>query len=203
MIIAVDGPAASGKGTLARRLAQHLGLTHLDTGKLYRGVALSVLRRGGDPESEEDAVASARLVEELDMNDPELRDEEAGNAASLVARHPAVRDILIGYQRTVAARGAVLDGRDIGTVVCPDADHKLFVDASLETRAARRKAELEARGESVTEAEVRAEMAERDRQDRKRPISPLKPAPDAHLLDTTNLDIDSAVSAALKLISSK
>ena len=130
MIIAVDGPAAAGKGTLARRLAQHFGLVHLDTGGLYRSVALSVLRQGGDPASEQDAITGARLINDIDPNDPELRDEATGAAASLVARHQAVRDLLVRHQREIAEQGAVLDGRDIGTVICPHADHKLFITAS-------------------------------------------------------------------------
>jgi len=201
VIIAVDGPAASGKGTLARRLAEHLGLVHLDTGRLYRAVALAVMRENGNPENQEDALKAAQTLDNLDLSDPELRTEAVGNAASLVARHQSVRKTLLDYQREVAARGAVLDGRDIGTVVCPDADHKLFVTASLEARAARRHAELVARGNRVSLAEIKAEMAERDRQDQERSISPLRPAPDAHLLDTTNLDIDSAFSTALALVS--
>lgn len=201
MIIAVDGPAASGKGTLARRLAEHLGLVHLDTGRLYRAVALAVMRENGNPENQEDALKAAQTLDNLDLSDPELRTEAVGNAASLVARHQSVRKTLLDYQREVAARGAVLDGRDIGTVVCPEADHKLFVTASLEARAARRHAELVARGNRVSLAEIKAEMAERDRQDQERSISPLRPAPDAHLLDTTNLDIDSAFSTALALVS--
>lgn len=202
MIVAVDGPAASGKGTLARRLAEHLNLPHLDTGRLYRAVALAVLRAGGDPADEGQAVNAAQGIKNHDLGDPELRDEAVGNAASQVARHQSVRDILLVYQREVAAGGAVLDGRDIGTVVCPNADHKLFVTASLEVRADRRHAELEALGHRVSLQEVRAEMSERDRQDQERPISPLRPAPDAHLLDTSNLDIDSAFSTALALLSS-
>jgi len=201
VIIAVDGPAASGKGTLARRLAEHFGLVHLDTGRLYRAVALAVMRENGNPENQEDALKAAQTLDNLDLSDPELRTEAVGNAASLVARHQSVRKTLLDYQREVAARGAVLDGRDIGTVVCPDADHKLFVTASLEARAARRHAELVARGNRVSLAEIKAEMAERDRQDQERSISPLRPAPDAHLLDTTNLDIDSAFSTALALVS--
>lgn len=201
MIIAVDGPAASGKGTLARRLAEHLGLVHLDTGRLYRAVALAVLRENGTPGNPEDALKAAQSLNNLDLSDPELRNEAVGNAASLVARHQSVRETLLDYQRDIAARGAVLDGRDIGTVVCPDADHKLFVTASLDVRASRRLAELVAQGNRISLAEIKAEMAERDRQDRERSISPLRPAPDAHLLDTTNLDIDSAFSTALALVS--
>lgn len=201
MIIAVDGPAASGKGTLARRLAEHLNLTYLDTGRLYRAVALAILRAGGDPENEEEAAKAAHSLKNFDLTDPALRDESVGNAASQVARHRAVREILLVYQREVAAGGAVLDGRDIGTVVCPDADLKLFVTASLEVRSARRHTELEARGVQVSLQEIQAEMGARDRQDEERDLSPLRPAPDAHLLDTTNLDIDSALSVALAILS--
>jgi cytidylate kinase len=200
MIIAVDGPAASGKGTLARRLAAHFKIDHLDTGSLYRCVALGVLRAGRYPNNESDAITAAHDVRSLDLSDPELRDEKVGNAASTVAQFPAVRQILLDYQRQVAAAGAVLDGRDIGTVVCPDADHKFYVTASLEIRAERRIAELLARGVAVSPDEIREEMAVRDRLDRERATSPLILASDAHLLDTTNLDIDSAFSYALTLI---
>ena len=203
MIIAVDGPAASGKGTLARRLAAHFKLKHLDTGSLYRGVALRVLKANRDPALEKDAVAAAGGIHSIDLSASDLRDEKVGNAASLVAKFPSVRRILLDYQRQIAAAGAVLDGRDIGTVVCPDADHKLFVTASLDARAGRRVAELEARGLKVVADEIRAEMADRDRQDRERSTSPLVQAHDAHLLDTTNLDIDSAFSFALALIEQK
>ncbi|HIF09586.1 MAG TPA: (d)CMP kinase [Sneathiellales bacterium] len=200
MIIAVDGPAASGKGTLARRLAAHFKIDHLDTGSLYRCVALGVLRAGRDPNNESDAITAAHDVRSLDLSDPDLRDEKVGNAASTVAQFPAVRQILLDYQRQVAAAGAVLDGRDIGTVVCPDADHKFYVTASLEIRAERRIAELLDRGVAVSPDEIREEMAVRDRLDRERATSPLILASDAHLLDTTNLDIDSAFSYALTLI---
>jgi CMP/dCMP kinase len=202
MMIAVDGPAASGKGTLARRLALHFGLVHLDTGSLYRAVALGVIRSKGDPTRKEDAIRIASDLGSQDLQDPQLRAEEVGKAASAVARHSEVRALLLGYQREVAAAGAVLDGRDIGTVVCPDADHKLFVTASLETRAARRFSELTAAGEAPSLDEVTAEMTARDRQDQDRATSPLIQAEDAHLLDTSNLDIDSAFSAALTLIDS-
>jgi cytidylate kinase len=209
MIIAIDGPAAAGKGTLARRLAAHYGLAYLDTGALYRAVALRLLRAGADPADPEAAVAAARAVEAGELDDPALRDEAVGAAASVVAAQPAVRAVLLDFQRHFAAHppagatgatGAVLDGRDIGTVVCPDADIKLFVTASPAVRARRRVRELAARGEPADEAEIRREIEARDARDAARATAPLKPAEDGHLLDTSNLDIDSAFEAAKALI---
>jgi cytidylate kinase len=202
MIIAVDGPAASGKGTLARRLAAHYGLRYLDTGSLYRAVAHAVLAAGGDPAIEADAVAAACRLGVTDVSDAELRTPAVSRAASVVAAIPAVRAAILDHQRAFAAQppGAVLDGRDIGTVVCPEADAKLFITASPQTRARRRFLELRAAGSTVSEAEVLAEMIERDRRDSDRAIAPLTRAPDAHLLDTTDLGIEAAFAAAIDLI---
>ncbi|HEX7006582.1 MAG TPA: (d)CMP kinase [Alphaproteobacteria bacterium] len=209
MIIAVDGPAAAGKGTLARRLAAHFGLAYLDTGLLYRAVGLAVLRAGGDPADPEAAVRAARALDPRDLTDPELRSDRAAGAASKVAAIPAVRQELIKIQRNFAkhppqgAAGAVLDGRDIGTVVCPDADIKLFVTASLPTRAQRRLKELRDRGVEAIHSRVLEDMQERDARDRKRAVSPLVPAADAYVLDTTELDADAAFAQALDYINSR
>jgi CMP/dCMP kinase len=202
MIIAIDGPAASGKGTLAKKVALHYGLRHLDTGSLYRAVARDTLARGGELA---DAAAAALAASRLDvatLGDPALRTAGVGEAASQVARHPGVRAVLLGYQRTFAQReeGAVIDGRDIGTVICPDADVKLFVTASPEIRAQRRFLELSQAGIRITETEVLADIRARDERDRSRAASPLRQAEDAVLLDTTNLDIDAAFRTALDLI---
>ncbi len=209
MVIAIDGPAAAGKGTLGRMLAAHFRLAYLDTGALDRAVALRLLRAGGDPTDVSAAVAAARAIEPGDLEDPALRGDAVAGAASRVAALPEVRAALIAYQRRFAAeppgraRGAVIDGRDIGTVVCPDASHKLFVTASLEARARRRLEELEGRGIAARADEVEREMEERDARDSEREVSPLAPAPDAYLLDTTNLDIDSAFTAAKAYISAR
>lgn len=202
MIIALDGPAASGKGTLGRALARHYGLVYLDTGSLYRAVARDVVEQGGTPEDEEAAAAAARQLDRETLDDPALREAEIGATASLVATHPGVRQALLEYQRAIAAHpgGAVIDGRDIGTVVCPDADVKLFVVASAEERARRRHAELEVAGTGNSYDQVLAEIQQRDERDRSRANSPLKPAEDAHLLDTTYLGIEAAFKAAVELI---
>jgi len=206
MIIAIDGPAAAGKGTLARRIADALGYAHLDTGALYRAVGLAVRRAGNDPADADAALAAAKTLDPAGLSDPALREEETGKAASIVSAHPAVRAALLDFQRQFAqrppqnAQGAVVEGRDIGTVVCPDADVKLFIDADLEVRAARRLAELRQNDPDLKLDDIRAEMAARDERDRNRPDSPLRPASDAHLLDTTDLDIDGAFVAAMKVI---
>jgi CMP/dCMP kinase len=202
MIIAVDGPAASGKGTLARRLAEHYGLAYLDTGSLYRAVALALLKCGKSPH---DQVAAARAAGKLDraaIADDEIRQAGLGEAASIVAAFPAVRQQMLGLQRKIASQppGAVLDGRDIGTVVCPDADVKLFVTASPRVRARRRMEELAARGDPASLDEVLQWLVERDRRDETRPVAPLKLAPDAHLLDTSDLDIEATFQAAVSII---
>jgi cytidylate kinase len=202
MIVAVDGPAASGKGTLARRLAAHYGLGYLDTGSLYRGVALIVLKSGKSPQDEAAAVEAARNLDRGRLVDDEIRGAGLGEAASVVAAFPAVRDQMLGLQRRIAATppGAVLDGRDIGTVVCPDADVKLFVTASPEVRARRRLEELARLGEEARFEEVLHWLIERDRRDESRSVAPLKRAPDAHLLDTSDLDIEAAFQAAVSII---
>jgi cytidylate kinase len=202
VIIAVDGPAASGKGTLARKLAQYLGLAHLDTGAIYRSIALSVLKSGGDPHSEADAVKAAKAYRAQMYPDAALRSEEVSRAASVVAAHAKVRKEVIAVQREVANTppGAVVDGRDIGTIVCPEADIKFFVTASAEERARRRALELETRGERADYHSILEEILGRDERDRTRPVAPLKPAPDAHLLDTTSLDIEATFQAARRII---
>ena len=202
MLIAIDGPAASGKGTLGRRIAAHYGLPHLDTGKLYRAVARDTLAAGHAPSDADAALAAANALDPATLDDPKLMEGRLGEAASIVASHPGVREALRAYQRAFAGQvsGAVIDGRDIGTVICPDADVKLFVTASAETRALRRYRELREAGHSVTEAEVLADIERRDERDKTRAISPLRKARDAYLLDTTNLDIDAAFKAAIALI---
>lgn len=202
MIIAVDGPAASGKGTLARKLAQHYGLHHLDTGAIYRAIALKVMKDGGNPGDEATAVAAARAYRTGMFPDHELRSEAVSRAASIVAAFRPVRAEVVNLQRRVAHTppGAVLDGRDIGTIVCPEADIKFFVTASPEERARRRAREIEGRGETADHALILEEIIKRDERDRTRPVAPLKPAPDAHLLDTTTLDIEAAFQAARRTI---
>ena len=202
MIIAIDGPAASGKGTLGKRVAAHYRLAHLDTGTLYRAVARDTLARGADPTDAGAAAAAARALDPTSLTDPLLRAQALGETASVVARHPEVREALLAYQRGFARRepGAVLDGRDIGTVICPDADVKLFVTATPEERARRRFRELEQNGTPVTEAEVLADIRRRDERDGNRAAAPLVRAEDAVLLDTTNLDIDAAFRAAIESI---
>ena len=202
MIVAIDGPAASGKGTIAKRVAGHYGLRHLDTGLLYRAVARDVLALGEDLA---DAAAAALAASRLDvetLTDPGLRTAGIGEAASRVARYGQVRDVLLIYQRHFAQEGlgAVIDGRDIGTVICPDADVKFFVTASPEIRARRRFLELSQSGMDIIEADVLADIRVRDERDRTRGASPLVRAKDAVLLDTTNLDIDAAFRAAIDLI---
>jgi cytidylate kinase len=202
MIVAIDGPAASGKGTLAKRVAAHYCLAHLDTGTLYRAVARDTLASGWDPADEDAALKAAQALDLGTLDDPALRSAGLGEAASLVARYEAVREALLAYQRAFAGSepGAVLDGRDIGTVICPNADVKLFVTATSEERARRRFIELREAGTLVSEAEVLADIRHRDERDAGRAAAPLRRAQDAHLLDTTNLDIDAAFRAAIDLI---
>lgn len=200
-VIAVDGPAAAGKGTLARRLAAALGLPHLDTGLLYRAVGRRVLDVAGDPRDAAQAEAAARALTPADLDRTDLRSPMADRAASAVAAIPAVRAALLDFQRGFGRdRGAVLDGRDIGTVVFPDAAVKLFVTASVQERARRRCLELRGRGLAADPAQVEAEIRDRDAQDANRPVAPLKPAADALLLDTTTLDAEAAFAAALALV---
>jgi cytidylate kinase len=198
-IIAIDGPSAAGKGTLARRLAAHFGLPHLDTGLLYRAVGLKAEQTGRPPEE----VAAG--LEPADLGNPELRTDVAGQAASKVAALPEVRAKLLDFQKKFAsqASGAVLDGRDVGTVICPGAPIKLFVTASAEARAERRYRELRAKGVDTIKPRVLAEMAERDRRDSERAAAPLKAAPDAFHLDTSDMDADAAFAAALAFIECK
>lgn len=205
LIIAIDGPAASGKGTLAKRIAAHFGLAWLDTGLLYRAVARDVLAGGGDLEDVAAAEAAARAVIADTLTDPALRGPKAGDAASIVAKIPGVRAALLEYQRAFARQdgGAVLDGRDIGTVVCPDAHVKIFVTASDEARARRRFLEHQARGESVAYDELLADIRRRDVRDSSRSAAPMYAAADALHLDTTELDADQAFQAALQLIGTR
>jgi len=205
MIIALDGPAASGKGTLARRIAEHFGLRHLDTGLLYRAVARDVRAVGGALDNPDDTAAAARQLDPATFDDPTLRHPGIGNAASVVARIPLVREILLEFQHQFATQppGAVLDGRDIGTIVFPNADAKIFVIADPRVRADRRYLELKDRGEMVTREQIFETITERDRRDRERDDAPMKPAHDALLLDTTNLSIDEALDAAIVLIKRK
>ncbi|TCH98820.1 (d)CMP kinase [Roseococcus sp. SYP-B2431] len=203
LVIAVDGPAAAGKGTLARRLAAHLGLPYLDTGLLYRATGRRVLDAGADPADPVAAERAARALTPGDFTRGDLRNRAADAAASKVAAIPAVRAALLDFQRGFgAAHGAVLDGRDIGTVVFPEAQVKLFVTASAEERARRRHAELLAKGAAPALEEVAAEMAARDARDAARDVAPLVPARDAVLLDTTGLDADTAFAAAVRIVES-
>lgn len=209
MIIAIDGPAAAGKGTLGRRLAQLYNLAFLDTGGLYRAVALKVLDSGGDPADPATAAAAAQAIGPADLETPRLREDAVSKAASVVAAQPAVRAALLAFQRDFAHRppagfaGALLDGRDIGTVVCPDATVKLFVTASAEARATRRFKELQASGERTIYHRVLQDIEQRDARDRERQTAPLRPADDALELDTTALDADAAFAKAADLIARK
>ncbi len=202
MIIAMDGPAASGKGTLAKKLAEHYGLGHLDTGALYRAVARDMIAAGIALDDEQAAAATAGNIDPDSLEDPGLRTPEIGEAASLVAKLKPVRAALVNYQRKFAERpgGAVIEGRDIGTVVCPGADVKIFVEASIKVRAERRHKELLEAGHEITYEKIHAQIAARDELDRSRAISPLVPAEDALLLDTSDLGIEAAFKAALELI---
>ena len=202
MIIAIDGPAASGKGTLGKRLAAHYGLRHLDTGLIYRAVAKALLDAGRSPENRARAVAAAEALDPSRFNEAALKSQAVGEAASLVSAVPEVRKAVLAFQRNFGRTppGAVLDGRDIGTVVFPDADVKIFVTATADVRARRRAVELREAGNRVDEAEVLADIQRRDERDTKRAVAPLKAAPEAHLLDTTHLDIDAAFRAAIDIV---
>lgn len=202
MVVAIDGPAASGKGTLARRIAAHLGRPHLDTGLLYRAVARAMLDRGLPLADEAAALAVAEGLDVARIDETLLRGAAMGEAASVVSVHVGVRQALLGVQRRFAAQpgGAVLDGRDIGTVVCPEADVKLFITASPEVRARRRFKELVAKGEPVTFDRVLEDIRQRDERDASRGAAPMRAAPDAYRLDTTLLDPDAAFSRALELL---
>ncbi len=202
MIIAIDGPAASGKGTLGRELAAHYGLRHLDTGLLYRAVAKLVLDAGRRPDDAAVALAAAKALDPARLDEVALKAPAVGDAASVVSAFPEVRAVLVDIQRSFAAKppGAVLDGRDIGTVICPVADVKIFVIATPEARARRRAAEFKALGQTIDEAAVLADIRKRDERDTKRAVSPLKQAADAYLLDTTHLAIDAAIRAAIDIV---
>ncbi|MDR3517182.1 MAG: (d)CMP kinase [Azospirillaceae bacterium] len=212
-VIAIDGPAASGKGTLAARIADHLGFAHLDTGSLYRAVGLIVLRNGDSATDRPAAITAARSLcperAPAVLRDSEIRSDRVGQAASTVAAIPEVRAALLGFQREFAAdppgaaAGAVLDGRDVGTVICPDADAKLFVTASVEVRAQRRLKELQARGVNAIDSHVLADMKDRDRRDSERATAPLVKAADAFVLDTSDMTADQAFEAALGFIRSR
>jgi len=201
MIIAVDGPAASGKGTIARALAEHYRLPHLDTGLLYRAVALNLLQTGGDPDSEFSA-ARACDISQIDFADPELKGETVGGIASRISAYKMVREALLERQRTFAASpgGAVLDGRDIGTVIAPQAEAKLFVTAAPEVRARRRFAELVGFGLNVHYEDVLADIRARDERDSGRTEAPLRPADDADILDTSEMSAEEAVKAAIEMV---
>jgi CMP/dCMP kinase len=205
MIIAIDGPAASGKGTLARRIAAHYGLHYLDTGLIYRAVARDVLRAGKMTADAAAAVAAAKALDPASLDDPSLKDRGIADNASIVAGHPQVRAILLQFQRDFASRapGAVMDGRDIGTVVCPNADAKLYITASPEVRAFRRHRELTSKGETIGLAHVLEVIQKRDARDSGRETAPMRAAEDACLLDTSNLSIASAFDAAVGLIKRK
>lgn len=202
MIIAIDGPAASGKGTLGKRLASHYGLRHLDTGLIYRAVAKALLDAGRRPDDVAAAVAAAKALDPARFDEIALKSHAAGEAASIVSAIPELRAALVAFQRDFAAisPGAVLDGRDIGTVICPDADVKIFVTATPEVRASRRTAEYRGQGREIDEATVMADIVKRDERDQNRAAAPLKQAQDAHLLDTTHLDIDAAIRAAIDIV---
>jgi cytidylate kinase len=202
MIIAIDGPAASGKGTLGKRLAAHYGLRHLDTGLIYRAVAKAMLDAGHPLDDAARAEAAARSLDPATFDDPELKSHAVGGAASVVSAIPQVRDALFDFQRAFAAAppGAVLDGRDIGTVICPDADVKIFVVASAQERARRRALEMRNAGQAADEAAILADIQRRDERDSSRDIAPLKAADDAIVLDTTTLGVEAAVAAAVTIV---
>ncbi|QFT78155.1 (d)CMP kinase [Erythrobacter sp. THAF29] len=204
MIIAVDGPTASGKGTIAKQLADHFGLPHLDTGLLYRAVGRQVALNGGDPDSEADALAACDFPDEL-LQDEILRSEAVGGLASRVSVHPSVREALFERQRAFAEQpgGAVLDGRDIGTVIAPDADVKLFITASVQERARRRWLEMTGREIEIPLSEIEADIVRRDARDINRKDAPLKAAEDAMIIDTTAFDKDQAFEAVLEAVEQK
>lgn len=204
MIIAVDGPAASGKGSIARALARHYGLPHLDTGLLYRATALNLLETGGDPESEF-AAARATDISQIDFESPALKSETVGGLASRISAYPLVREALLERQKRFATQtgGAVLDGRDIGTVIAPDADVKLFVTATSEIRAERRFAELKRSGLDVHLPDVLADIRARDERDSGRAAAPLVMADDAILLDTSAMNLEQAIAAAIEAVETR
>ncbi len=210
IVIAIDGTAASGKGTLARKIAAELNCTYLDTGKLYRFIGYSMMRAGHDPADENAAIAMATQLKDTlkpeDLANPALATDEAGQAASKCAQFQPVRDVLLAFQREFAANppngkdGAVLDGRDIGTVICPNADVKLYIDAKTTVRAERRAKELQSKGFSVTYDAVLADMLERDKRDSGRNAAPMKPADNAKILDTSDMSIDAVLEETMRYI---
>lgn len=202
MIIAIDGPAGSGKGTLGKKLAAHYKLRHLDTGLLYRAVAKALIDAGKPADDTPAATAAAQALDPAAFDERILKSHAVGEAASVVSAIPAVREALLAFQRDFAAQppGAVLDGRDIGTVICPGADVKIFVTATPEVRARRRALEYKTAGQATDEAAVLADLRKRDERDQTRAAAPLKQAADAHLLDTTNMDISSAIRAAIDIV---
>jgi CMP/dCMP kinase len=202
MIIAIDGPAASGKGTLGKKLATHYGLRHLDTGLIYRAVAKALLDAGKRPDDVAAAVAAAKALDPARFEEAALKSQAVGEAASIVSAIAELRAELLAFQRDFAAKppGAVLDGRDIGTVICPNAEVKIFVTAAPEERARRRAAEFRGLGKPIDEAAVLADIRKRDERDMGRSAAPLKQAADAHLLDTTALDVEGAFRAAVALV---
>jgi len=209
MIIAIDGPAASGKGTLARKLAEELNYAYLDTGKLYRAVGLNVIRRGGDPDDPDAATDAANVLDYNDLEDPELKSDDAAQAASKVAVIPEVRASLMAFQKNFATNppnaklGSVLDGRDIGTVVCPEAEVKLFISANVEVRAKRRHKELLDREEPSIYQRVLADLQERDERDSNRTTAPLKAADDATIIDTSDMTAIVVLNKALRIVAEK
>jgi cytidylate kinase len=202
MIIAIDGPAASGKGTLGKRLAVHYGLRHLDTGLIYRAVAKALIDAGESPTDVAAAAAAAKALNPSHFDEVALKAHSISEATSIVSTIPEVRDALLAFQREFAIQppGAVLDGRDIGTVICPNADVKIYVTATPHVRARRRAGEYKAQGWNIDEAAVLADIYKRDERDQNRAAAPLKRASDAHLLDTTHLDIDTAIQAAIDIV---
>ena len=199
-VIAIDGTFASGKGTLGKRLSAHYALPYLDTGKLYRAAGYALLQAGEDPQDEVAATRAAQNIDVGTLSDPALKGADVAVAASKLAVHKEVRTALLTFQRDFAKGGAILDGRDIGTVICPDADVKLFIDAKAEIRAQRRFEELRGYGEDISYATVLAQLVERDTRDKTRKEAPLKPAIDAHHIETTALSIDEVVKRAVKII---
>jgi cytidylate kinase len=205
MIVAIDGPAASGKGTLGKRLAQHFGFRHLDTGLLYRAVAKSMIDAGHPLEDRVRAAEMARALDPASFQESALKRHDIGEAASVISAIPPVRDALVAFQRSFAAQppGAVLAGRDIGTVICPDADVKIFVTATPDVRSSRRFLEMQSQGSAISLSEVQSDIARRDERDRARAIAPLVPALDARMLDTTHMNADEALAAAIEIVEAR
>jgi cytidylate kinase len=205
MIVAIDGPAASGKGTLGKRLAQHFGFRHLDTGLLYRAVAKSMIDAGYPLEDRVRAAEMASALDPASFQESALKRHDIGEAASVISAIPQVREALVAFQRSFAAQppGAVLDGRDIGTVICPDADVKIFVTATPDVRSSRRFLEMQSQGSAISLSEVQSDIARRDERDRARAIAPLVPALDARMLDTTHMNADEALAAAIEIVEAR